>query len=57
MFYILIILFPEKTEQGEFNRKFPDAKATYFIHLDIKNVRLLLKKIEYFLSWVDENKL
>ncbi|KAL4112919.1 hypothetical protein QTP88_016634 [Uroleucon formosanum] len=44
----------KKTEQGEFNRKFPDAKATYSIHVDIKKVRLLLKKIEYFLSWVDE---
>jgi len=54
---ILIILFSEKTEQGEFNRKFPDAKATYSILVDMKKVRLCLKKIEYFLSWVDESKL
>lgn len=49
--------FSEKTEQGEFNRKFPDAKATYSIIVDVKKVRLLLKKIEYFLAWVDESKL
>lgn len=53
----LTTLFPEKTEQGEFNRKFPDSKATYSMVLDVKKVRLLLKKIEYFLSWVDEIKL
>jgi len=50
-------LFSVKTKQGEFNRKFPDATATYSIVVDVKKVRLLLKKIEYFLSWIDENKL
>lgn len=54
---ILIIMISEKTEQGEFNRKFPDAIASYPTHVDIKTLRLLLKKIEYLLSWVDESKL
>lgn len=44
----------DKTEQGEFNRKFPDAIANYSTHVDIKTLRLLLKKIEYLLSWANE---
>lgn len=50
-------MISEKTEQGEFNRKFPDAIASYSTHVDIKTLRLLLKKIEYLLSWVNEYKL
>ncbi|VVC42257.1 Zinc finger, HIT-type [Cinara cedri] len=46
----------KKTEQGEFNRKFPDPEASYFTHVDVKKIRLLLKKIEYYFSWVNENK-
>lgn len=48
-------MITEKIEQGEFNKKFPDAEASYSIFLDVKKVRLLLKKIEYFLSLVDES--
>jgi len=47
----------EKIEQGEFNRKFPDAMANYSKTVDVKTIRLLLKKIDYFMSWVDETKL
>lgn len=47
----------EKTEQGEFSKKFPDATASYLLHVDVKTARLLLKKIDYFLSWADETKL
>lgn len=57
VFYDLICIFLEKPEKGEFNRKFPDSEASYFTHVDIKKIRLLLKKIEYYLSWVNENEL
>jgi len=53
----LICGVSEKIEQGEFNRKFPDAMASYSKTVDVKTLRLLLKKIDYFLSWVDETKL
>lgn len=47
----------ENTEQGEFSRRFPDSEANYSTNVDVKKVRLLLKKVEYFLSWADESKL
>jgi len=50
-------LISEKVKQGEFNRKFPDAVASYSLFADVKKIRLLLKKVEYFLSWVDEMKM
>jgi len=53
--YIILFVVSEKVEQGEFNRKFPDAVHTYSENLDVKKVRFLLKKIEYFLSWVDRS--
>lgn len=48
-------MFIGKIEQGEFNKKFPDVEATYSTNVDMKIIRLLLKKIEYYLSWVNEN--
>lgn len=50
-------MIPEKVENGEFNRKFPDPEASYTTCVDAKKVRLLLKKIEYFLSWADSSEL
>lgn len=50
-------MITEKIIKGEFNRKFPDVEANYSTCVDIKKVRLLLKKIEYFLSWIDDSKL
>lgn len=57
-YYIILhfFMFLEKIEHGEFNKKFPDVEATYSINVDIKIIRLLLKKIEYYLSWVNENE-
>lgn len=55
--YILVFMILENSEHGEFSRRFPDAIASYSTHVDVKKVRLLLKKIEYFLSWADESKL
>lgn len=46
----------ENMEQGHFSRRFPDAEANYSTYVDVKKIRLLLKKIEYFLSWADEKK-
>lgn len=53
IFSILYFMVSEKVEQGEFNKKFPDATASYSVNVDIKIIRLLLKKIEYFLSWLN----
>ncbi|XP_050433857.1 zinc finger HIT domain-containing protein 2 isoform X2 [Adelges cooleyi] len=44
----------DKVKLGDFNKKFPDSKASYSITVDTKKARLLLKKIEYFLSWANE---
>lgn len=52
---ILYFMVSEKVEQGEFNKKFPDATASYSINVDIKIIRLLLKKVEYFLSWLNKS--
>lgn len=53
--YTTLFMISEKVEQGEFNRKFPDAVPTYSENVDVKKLRFLLKKIEYFFSWVDRS--
>ncbi|XP_050544596.1 uncharacterized protein LOC126907392 isoform X2 [Daktulosphaira vitifoliae] len=44
----------DKIKHGEFQKKFPDSKANFSNFIDSKKVRLLIKKIEYYLSWANE---